>query len=749
MRLTLRTLLAYMDDILELEDAQDIARKIQESDRASQLLHRIRDVTQRPQLAAPELQEQGEGLDPNTVAEYLDNTLPADRVLDFEKVCLESDTHLAEVASCHQILTLILGEPAEVEPESRQRMYQVPQAERAAGPPKAEAPAAAPVAETPLVDAPVVLPAREKPRGPDDLRQPAGGRGWWSVALLLALAAGVVAAAYLNHQFDPGTPLGDLVGGWRTPPAAPAPVTPSAPTAEASASAPPATPATPVAEVRQPQGTEVASSPPSPETAQAPAAPLPPPGMAASEKEEEAVPPPPVTTATALAAPPATPSVPPTPATGTAGGQTPELPVAAIPEVTASPPAPAATPAVPAPAPAAAMPPEPIGHYNSASEILVRLRREEGIWSRVPAQAPLDAGELLVSLPTYRPALTLGKGLELQLFDGCRITLLPAGAEGVPGLAVSYGRLLLRPGRQPNASVHLQLGDRTNLVRLDEPGTELRLEVHRPDPPTADPETQPAPLVSEIYVFSGKVLWQTTPDQIAVTMTAPAAFRLTDGPPEKVNLEKLPAWDGPEAVTTLDQQAAGVLLRFCGPERPTLQTLQEQAEGAHQSRREVRWLAMRCLGHLGDFDRIAKALDDPEQKLYWPEYIEQLQDGIARGPESAAAVRRALEKVGGPELYELLWKYRLPPLKLPEKQQLAQFLDSPSLAVRVLTGWNLAKLNNMPVNAYNYRPDDTAAKRSRGAQKWRDKLGVGAAGRGKSAGTEGVPGPTPPAGSPF
>jgi hypothetical protein len=196
MRLTLRTLLAYLDDVLDPADKEELAQKIQSSDFAEDLVHRTRDTVRRLRLSAPQLIGTGMGLDPNSVAEYLDNVMPPDAVGDFERICLESDVHLAEAAACHHVLTMILGQPADVDPIARQRMYKIvteagERKKLRIEPAHVPTPVAAPVA-TATVGQPVrvadAAPAKRKVEIPEYLRAGA----WWRSPSALVGLAGVV-----------------------------------------------------------------------------------------------------------------------------------------------------------------------------------------------------------------------------------------------------------------------------------------------------------------------------------------------------------------------------------------------------------------------------------------------------------------------------------------------------------------------------------------------------------------------------
>ena len=122
---------SYLDDTLEPGEIKHIGQKVAESDAAQELIARIKQITRQRRITTPALTGPGAKFDANTVAEYLDNELPAEQLAELEKTCLESDVHLAEIATCHQILTVVLGEPALVPPTAKERMYQLVQGREA------------------------------------------------------------------------------------------------------------------------------------------------------------------------------------------------------------------------------------------------------------------------------------------------------------------------------------------------------------------------------------------------------------------------------------------------------------------------------------------------------------------------------------------------------------------------------------------------------------------------------------------
>ncbi|MFQ3650645.1 MAG: hypothetical protein SNJ75_09945 [Gemmataceae bacterium] len=191
MRLTLRTLLAYLDDTLGPNEIKSIGEKVAESDAAQELIARIKQVTRRRRLTTPPTSGPA-ALDPNDVAEYLDNELDSERVADIEKLCLESDVHLAEIAACHQILTLVLGEPALVPPKAKERMYKLVRSRESFRNRKA-----APVKKTLNVD------------GLDDEEELALGGSWlrWVVPVAGLLLLSALGVALWSLAGKPGKPI--------------------------------------------------------------------------------------------------------------------------------------------------------------------------------------------------------------------------------------------------------------------------------------------------------------------------------------------------------------------------------------------------------------------------------------------------------------------------------------------------------------------------------------------------------------
>jgi hypothetical protein len=191
LRLTLRTLLAYLDDTLEPAQAKEIGSKVAESEFAQQTVERVKTVTRRRRLAALPVDTHDPTLDPNTIAEYLDNVLPADDVTELEHASLDNDVRLAEVAACHQILTLVLGEPAKVPPTAHMRMYKLVRGPESIPYRKPSAANSPPIAG---VAAPGTVDEFHDPADDDLLESFLGPRSLlWIISLLLVIAVLVVA----------------------------------------------------------------------------------------------------------------------------------------------------------------------------------------------------------------------------------------------------------------------------------------------------------------------------------------------------------------------------------------------------------------------------------------------------------------------------------------------------------------------------------------------------------------------------
>ena len=125
MQLSLRTLLAFEDNVFDVEQHRRLEQLLPTDKNAETTLRRIRSIMRNPSLGVPGLVDQQEELDPNYVAEYLDHQMSGSVQEKFETYCLSADKYLAEIASIHHILSNVLGEPARTSRECRHKCYDV------------------------------------------------------------------------------------------------------------------------------------------------------------------------------------------------------------------------------------------------------------------------------------------------------------------------------------------------------------------------------------------------------------------------------------------------------------------------------------------------------------------------------------------------------------------------------------------------------------------------------------------------
>jgi hypothetical protein len=522
MRLTLRTLLAYLDDLLEPADSQELGNKIEESEFATNIVNRIHDCMRRLRLGVPDLSARGMGGDPNTVAEYLDNTMAPDLVPEFERICLESDMHLAEVAACHQILTLVLGEPAEVDSASRARMYRLV---REPAESSIEMASSAPLAGP-------RQSARRRPEVPDYLRERESFH-WKPIAAVLAVAVIVIALAAL---FWPRRGEVALAPGEKTPPAN--------------------VPAEPAAADDHPAGEDRAA-----DDEKTPESPTP---MPADQKTGEATAEAPEPTAPADEDIGAANAAPPTADETASSDKTPEKGATPDEITSAIPPTQSQAEAPPhsqGEAESAPLAPTSgaLGRYISEGQLLLRFQPPDD-WLRLPARDSLLAGQRLVVLPDFRGDIALNSGVTLQLLGATAVELNYANSGSIPEINIDFGRLALLSSAHPNARIGIRLGDEVGVLTLNDPASVAGIEVVPVLPLGSDPASGEARRQAVLFVGKETVTWQNLGQANPQTLVAPAGYVLSGGESSGAVAPELPDWLMRETqLTDIERRAADVL----------------------------------------------------------------------------------------------------------------------------------------------------------------------------------------------
>ncbi len=791
MRLTLRTLLAYMDDILDPADHEDLGEKIEASDFATELIHRSRDTVRRLRLGAPPVIDESsddvlDGVnlsDPNAVAEYLDNTLPPEQVAEFERMCLEQglepDMHLAEVASCHHVLTMVLGEPAEVDAALKSRMYKLPEqiagGEKLRIEPSHSAPPVAPPPQAlpPQEAVPPVQAAPPAPQSapvvtnelPDYLREAAAAQRSsrrWAIGTTLAALAGIVFwFASVPEAEPPGelasqeqelaglsagqldiAGLDDMVGtepsisedtNTEAPPFDPGPGEVSAAPPFQPGDAEPVTEAEPEMDLAPVVDLPFEAIPPAAELAEDLESPT-------TEAETPEYPRTETPEADPLAdalgggeaeAPLLVASVPKTPVE-----EAPmvELPVAdeGLGEITDE------TEFGDQETDTAPTGPQQLGNYPGNNDVLLAFNSNREKWMRIAPRTPITTGDRLLTLPKYRTHVVLA---DLNAYL-CGATQLRIPVDGFDTLSPNtelhlqmvYGRLLLSAGLN-GSQVAMRIEDEQREQQREfhlEGSASLAVDVDRLFVPGSDYENEAAPTKATWYLTTGSVEWP-TPAGGTQTITGPAMWTTIDGIDEiPTPVDELPQWIDREPVTNVEFRARNNLAQELSPGEPVGIRLLELTEGEGLGRqKEVRILAAASSLYVGEFEPLVKALNDSDQSRAWDEHLRDLRQALALSPEVAQQVRQALVSNRGEEaaadLMEMLLGYddqqigqSRDAVQTGAVLKLLEWLDHDSLDYRVLASHNLQEITGKsPVKGY--RPDDSPKRRRISLRKiWDD-----------------------------
>ena len=762
MRLTLRTLLAYLDNILELDDRELLEKKVQESEFAQNLIKRSRETVNNQELSALDPIGHSIRQDPNAVAEYLDNTMAREQIEEFERQCLdntsEADTRLAEITACHHILTMVLGDPVQFAASSRERMYRIGESEKIDRQTDAGESSQEPIAGVEQTDTHAVAgsaSSNQSATDPDDSFDPADllpssklpdylrsedKRNRWLPIIATTLVAAVVTGILLI-LFEPSSSAikqsenGAVAKSDSQDVAENTSFSPDQ-TPALQGSTPPVIPEVPEGNNSEKVTTNISEKPIPSDASESAKPPVEnskpnqpvensvtssndaakPNARAVPAEEKEVLPESGAPSSATQEDPPSNDTLP----TNTEEPVEAEQPTAGSQDTDKD--TSKLTATDDSPTEAAEGGNQVLGRLVSSDQIL--LVSPDGFdklrW--LPPQSNLKKGQKLVALPTFRPILSL-LAFTVELEGGSILELLDLNEGGIPTIKLSYGRMIVRTNFD-GGMLHLKINDKRSItLTLKNTETAIGVEVWPKTPLGRDPEMAERDYTIDIYTLSSSVEWQEGPMQGVVEAGQLQSLGRMP-PPEPQSFSVAPEWATKVQMSKLDARAVPAIRDVLQDDRNVKLSFSELVEKRRQV--EVKQLALRCCAHIGYFDPLVEALGDESMDRRWAKCATYLQEAAWRHPEYARRVRESMERLRkekGVDLYRMLWGYTNEGLlNNGEAEQLVEFLSSEDLDLRVLSHWNLKTIT---CKGCCFHPNKSESKRRQSLKRWQALLNKG------------------------
>ena len=346
--------------------------------------------------------------------------------------------------------------------------------------------------------------------------------------------------------------------------------------------------------------------------------------------------------------------------------------------------------------------PASVGSFVSKDVVLARWNPDDKGWYRLAQDDELKPDDRLLLLPAYRARLSLDANLSIDVVGPALFEIQSPDDEGFPVIEMEYGKFLISRTGGTRGQLNLGFGDNHASLSLSDADASIAIEVFNYLSPGNDPEKAKSTMIARLNGVTGNAEWQESGQPlVAINVDQQQVYQDTDR--KQIPLtDKLPDWisGNPRPV---EIAAANVLSsRLSRKQRLSTQLGGEVGFSAEV---DVRGLITQSLIYFDQFEPAIRQLNVVESKSFTSPSIAVLRHALARGPATAAQIRKVFETLRGDEgsqLYRMLCGYTQQQLDDGEAENLVRGLQEDSFDFRVLAFENLKQITGATLG---YRPE--------------------------------------------